>query len=343
MRTHDDSHMFETGGNENMTVEQLEFKCGCLYDVEQQISAGILTASGSLGASTQNEVSQGFDVCIVVLQKSTRDAADMLIEVVRPNFNYYRELQHNYLAASGTSEAQAVSESLVLRTCAEDPAQYGNGLPSALNIAGDEYVLAVIQDERSMPPNTSFLTDARIYPSNHRNSGDNAGIDFAIANVSPNTGLMQGNCAHRAGFPTVGTSFTDGVPVSDNEPDIPRSMLTADKSVQNKSFAIMAFELPSSAWLGYSFNLYYVRTTRCSTINDSNCRTCGVPARRRLQEAAGASSSGNVTTVALSFSQPKHVLSEAGVTTRDQAVHNFMYDSTCGLAALLAMITALAA
>lgn len=343
LRTADASHIFETGGNENMKVEMLEFKCACVYDVSQQVSAGILTASGSLGSSTQNEVSQNFDVCIVVLQKADRDAKDTLVEVVRPNFNYYRELEAGYLASSGSSEAESVGKALVLRTCAEDPKNYGNSLPTAMSIAGNDYVLAVIQDERSMPPNTSFKTSSRIYPSNHANSGDNAGISWT-GTVAPNTGLSKDNCTHRAGFANVGESITDGVPISDNQPEIPRSMLTGDKSVQNKSMAIFAFELPSTAWLGYSFNLYYVSTTRCSTINHKDCRKCGEPAAnsRRLEGRNLQSGGSRQLEVFLKMDNPKYILNPAGTMFNggSRAADNYLYDSAA-VVALMGMIATL--
>jgi len=342
LRTADASHLFETGGNEAMKVEMLEFKCACVYDVSQQVTAGILTASGSLGSSTQNEVSQNFDVCIVVLQKADRDAKDTLIEVVRPNFNYYRELEHGYLASAGTSEAESVANALVLRTCAEDPQSYGNDLPTAMSIAGKDYVLAVIQDERSMPPNTSFLTSSRIYPSNHANTGDNAGINWTT--IAPNTGLSENNCSHRAGF-AVGESITDGVPISDNQPEIPRSMLTGDKAVQNKSMAIFAFELPSTAWLGYSFNLYYVKTKRCSTINHQNCRKCGEPAadsRRRLEGRQLQGGGSRQLEVFLKMDNPKYILNPAGTMFDggSRAADNYLYDSAA-VVALMGMIATL--
>jgi len=346
LRHEDTSHLFETGGNENMKVEMLEFKCACVYDVKQQVSAGILTASGSLGSSTQNEVSQNFDVCIVVLQKADRDAKDTLIEVVRPNFNYYRELDHGYLAGAGSSEAESVAKALVLRTCAEDPKSYGNDLPTAMSIAGKDYVLAVIQDERSMPPNTSFLTSSRIYPSNHANTGDNAGIQWDV--VAPNTGLSEENCTHRAAWPNAGDkkSITDGVEITNNQPEIPRSMLTGDKAVQNKSMAIFAFELPSTAWLGYSFNLYYVKTKRCSTINHKNCRTCGVPAAnatRRLESRSLQAGGGSrQLEVFLKMDNPKYILNPAGTMFDggSRAADNYLYDSAA-VVALMGMIATL--
>jgi len=215
-----------------------------------------------------------------------------------------------------------------------------------MSIAGKDYVLAVIQDERSMPPNTSFLTSSRIYPSNHANTGDNAGINWAVANTAPNTGLSENNCTHRGGgYFAVGKSITDGVEISDNQPEIPRSMLTGDKAVQNKSMAIFAFELPSTAWLGYSFNLYYVKTRRCSTINHKDCRTCGVPAAdsRRLEsrnlQAGGGS---RQLEVFLKMDNPKYILNPAGTMFDggSRAADNYLYDSAA-VVALMGMIATL--
>jgi len=334
MRTDAASHLFETGGLDDMLVEQLEFKCACEYDLTQQVSAGILTASGSLGSSTQNEVTQNFDVCIVVLQKAANDAKDTLLKTIRPNFNYYREVEAGYLNSvkDNNPEAQEVLDSLALRTCAEDPNTYGNELPNVKNIAGKDYVLAVIQDERSLPPNTSFFTDARIMPSNHSNSGDNAGINWAAA-PAPGTGLSNGNCTHDAGF-AAGESFTHAVSVKNNSPAISRAQTTGDKEVQNKMLAIFAFELPATAWLGYSFNLYYVRTRRCS-VSTADCRRCGSTNRARRLAADDKAGAQQPRTIALNFADPQQIIASDPLAqgTRMQNSH-YLYDSAAAMALL---------
>jgi len=341
MRSAATSHVFETGGLDKMAVEQLEFKCGCIYGLSQQVSAGILTASGSLGSSTKNEVSQNFDVCIIVLQKAARDAKDTLTEVIRPKFNYYREVTTDYLnsVSAGNKDAEDVLDALALRSCAEDPNSYGNELPNVKNIAGKDYVLAIVQDERSMPPNTSFYTNARIMPSNHANNGDNAGISFASpggigdTTVAPGTGLSWNNCTHRAAF-DAGKSFTDVVDVKDNEPEIPRAMTAGNKAVQNKTTAIFAFELPATAWLGYSFNLYYVQTTRCNTAT-LNCRSCGVGARARRMLATDDKAPMQPRTIALNFADPKQIIaSDPYAQDTNRQYDNYLYDSAAAFALL---------
>lgn len=353
------SEIFRTYGNNYTTVWNLEFKCHCVYSLKAQISAGILTESGALGAATQAEVQQQFTICLSVIAAKGETAPEKYLSNTLRNQVYYWEI-----------EVESPDSGVIVHVCSNDARSYGDTMQAA-DVPGQEYVLLLSTDQRSLPMKTSFRANLRIMPSNHANlsMSNESGVDFSQLPL-PYTGLVRENCENLEAWGAVADknkaycetpglkSGATGAPCFGYYGIIKRTNLNSDVNNNNAAFAL---NLPSTAWLGYSYNIFYAQTTRC-TINgsvggtqDYHCAQCqadksqnsGTPVfldgllttRRRLAAKGQDAQGGNKMQVALHMVTPKYVLDTSDTPFAQGArIESFDSAAVLALAGLAAML-----
>jgi len=200
-------------------------------------------------------------------------------------------------------------------------------------VKGTSYTILISQDLRSLPGGVSFLTDAYIFPSNHANdqrsnhvAGTSDSPDLIDWDDAPDgTGLAKQNC----GAPGHGvwngndTSLlslldagqaTENMDTDDNKnPVMARSQFNTGDGSGNSKMSIFGLNLNTTAWLGYSYNLFYVRTTRCS-VPTLHCVTCDIARRRLLEDKNSTRAGAEPTNFHLMMTNPKYIMDPSHVT-----------------------------
>jgi len=316
LRNQDNSHLFQSDRLDSMTALNIEMRCSCIYDIEQQVNAGILAASGSLGSATQNEVTTQFDLCIAIAEAKNSTQLQTLVQ----GKSIYQ------MSKEGDSD-------FVFTKCSQDPKKYGEGL-NAGEVTGTAYQIFITQDTRSLPKDMSFLTDAYMYPSNHANekrANHVAGtsdspdlVNWDPATAPEGTGLVYHNCGGK-GHANWGGKQTSILNLLENatsnfnyegsaafkDPAMDRAVFDGVDS-GNTMEGTFGIAMNTTAWMGYSYNLFYVRTTRCKNGTD-HCLKCSVTRRRMLEASANKSGGNDNTNFTLKMKNPKYILDPSSI------------------------------
>jgi len=170
------------------------------------------------------------------------------------------------------------------------------------------------------------MTDAYIFPSNHANAEitthvdgtkDQDLIDFDNASLPAGTGLSKGNCGHENAWGSASdTSIIKALGAAATE--LTKGTVVVERTMfkqgtGNKEEGAFGIHLNTTAWLGYSYNLFYVRTTRCQ-IGDTSCKVCGSTGRRLLEANTPQSRAGEPTKLTLQMTNPKYIMDPAAIT-----------------------------